>query len=294
MKMRAGGTRKNVQHAVLPRQPRGVCKVEECTGRNMEQDGITRRKMLVGTGALAAGAALTHVSGLISPAAASGGQLEKWPWPYKILDPKDTAELAYNEWYRIFCGAAVISSVFGQLRELIGEPYTLFPIDAFVYLEGGQAGWGTICGAAAGANVVANMIIGPRIDGSTIGHQIATDIMQWYSQTQLPVYKPQEPKINAEPVKTMSNSPLCHISVGKWMKAANKPLVSPERKDRCARVTASTAYRLVELLNKWKQGGYESNTDFNCGANYGITGQFNCTDCHGSNVPQAPQAPHNT
>ncbi len=255
----------------------------------MGQDGMTRRKVLLGTGTLAAGAALTHVSGLVSTASATGGSLEKWPWPYKKLDPEKTAEIAYNEWYRVFCGAAVISSVFGQLRQLIGEPYNSFPIDAFVYLEGGQVGWGTICGAPAGANVVANMIIGPRIDSSTIGHQISTDIMQWYSQTELPVYKPKTPKVKDNLPTTTSNSPLCHISVGRWMKAANKPLGSPERKDRCARVTASTAYRLVELLNKWKEGGYESNTDFNCGKEYGITGQFNCNDCHGNNVPQAPQ-----
>ena len=260
------------------------------TGEDMEQDGMTRRKMLIGTGALAAGAALTHVSGLISPAAAKGGSLEKWPWPYRKLDPEKTAEIAYQEWYRVFCGAAVISSVFGQLRELLGEPYTLFPIDAFVYLEGGQVGWGTICGALAGANVVANMIIGPRIDGSTIGHQISTDIMQWYAQTELPTYTPKNPKLEDDPPKSVSQSPLCHLSVGRWMKTANKPLGSPERRDRCARVSASTAYRLVMLLNEWKEGTYESRTDFNCGSEHGITCQFNCNDCHGDNVPQAPAA----
>lgn len=266
-------------------------EMKEKASRDREQDGVTRRKMLIGAGAVAAGAALTHASGLMSTATAKVESLERWPWPYKKLDPTKTAEIAYQEWYQVFCGAALIRSVFGQLRELIGYPYTIFPIDAFVYLEGGQAGWGTICGASAGANVVANMILGPRTDGSTIGHQISTDLMQWYSQTELPVYKPEKPKIKAEPIKTVSNSPLCHISMGRWMKAANKPLRSPERKDRCARVTASTAYRLVELLNRWKEGGYESITEFNCGSEYGITGQFNCTDCHGDNVPLPPQEP---
>ena len=52
---------------------------------------------------------------------------EKWPWPYVKLDPDKTAEIAYNEWYRVFCGAAVINSVFGQLREKVGEPYKSFP-----------------------------------------------------------------------------------------------------------------------------------------------------------------------
>ena len=74
------------------------------------------------------------------------------------------------------------------------------------------------------------------------------------------------------------------------MKAANKPLKSKERKDRCARVAASTAYHLVELLNQWKDGTYESDSDFSCSSEHGITGQFNCMDCNGDNVPEPPRA----
>jgi hypothetical protein len=40
---------------------------------------------------------------------------------------------------------AIISSVFGQLSEKVGEPYKSFPIVAFDFLEGGTIGWGTIC-----------------------------------------------------------------------------------------------------------------------------------------------------
>lgn len=221
---------------------------------------------------------------------ATDGKTEKWPWPYEKLDPKTTAEIAYNEWYRVFCGAAVINSVFSQLREKVGEPYTSFPSDAFVFLEGGQMGWGTICGSPAGANIVANCIIGPRIAGDHAGHQIAADIMQWYSEASLPIFVPANPKIDpAKIVKTVSDSPLCHLSVGKWMKASGHPLSSPERKDRCARVAASTAYHLVEMLNAWKDGTYVAKSDFSCAKENGITGQYNCNDCHGDNVPEAPK-----
>lgn len=250
---------------------------------------LSRRQILIGSGALAAGVALSHVGGLITSAGATGGKTEKWPWPYKKLDPAKTAEICYNEWYRVFCGAAVINSVFSQLREEVGEPYASFPSDAFVFLEGGQVGWGTICGSAAGANIVANLIIGPRIDGAHAGHQMATDVMQWYSETALPTFTPAAPRTGAVLPTTTSQSPLCHISVGKWMKAANKSLKSAERKDRCARVAASTAYYLVELLNQWKEGTYASTSDFSCARENGITGQFNCTECHGDDVPEAPQ-----
>jgi hypothetical protein len=258
----------------------------------------SRRKVLIGTGALAAGVALTQLSGLVPKAKATGGKTEKWPWPYKKLDPAKTAEICYNEWYRVFCGAAVINSIVGQLRETVGEPYTSFPADAFVFLEGGQVGWGTICGSPAGANIVANLIIGPRTAGAKEGHHIATDIMQWYSETALPTYTPKKlhekamkANISKEMLTTTSDSPLCHLSVGKWMKAANKPLKSPERKDRCARVAASTAYRVAELLNAWHDGDYESTSDFSCAKENGITGQFNCMECHGDDVPEAPTMP---
>ena len=257
-----------------------------------EKDSVfepTRRKLLIGTGALAAGAAMAQLGGLVKNAQATGGKTEKWPWPYVKLDPAKTAEICYNEWYRVFCGGAVINSIVGQLREKVGEPYTSFPADAFVFLEGGQVGWGTICGSPAGANIVANLIIGPRIAGAHEGHAISADIMDWYSSTALPTFTPKNPKISSKLPTTTSESPLCHISVGKWMKEANMPLKSKERKDRCARVAASTAYRLVELLNAWHDGDYEPTNDFSCAKENGITGQFNCTECHGDNVPEAPQ-----
>ncbi len=250
---------------------------------------LSRRKLLAGAGIAALA---TAFSGRFNPAAAKEGKMEKWPWPYVKLDPDKTAELAYNEWYRVFCGGAVISSVFSQLREKVGEPYASFPIDAFVFLEGGTAGWGTICGSNAGANLVSNVIIGPRIAGPECehGHTIGSDMMAWYSGTQLPVFVPKEPKQKTPIIQTKSESPLCHVSVGKWMKASGYELSSPERKDRCARVAASVAYKLVQDLNAWKDGKFSAQSAWAPGRDVGITAQQNCTECHGSNIPSAPAA----
>mgnify|MGYP001573069802 CR=1 FL=1 len=259
----------------------------------LEEKSLTRRSLLSGAGKIAVvGAGIAAVSGglnLFSKAEAKGGSTEKWPWPYEKLDPEKTAELAYNEWYRVFCGAAVISSIFSQLSEKVGDPYKSFPIDAFVYMEGGMTGWGTICGSEAGAAVVTNVIIGPRIAGSKDGAMMGSEIMQWYSETPLPVYVPKEPKITTEIIKTTSDSPLCHVSVGRWMKAANKPFGSAERKDRCARLTASVAYHTVKLLNDWKDGKYHTKGTIPAGS-YGIPAQNNCTSCHGSNIPTPPKS----
>lgn len=256
---------------------------------DQQSTGISRRQWMLGTGALATTAALTHLGGFLPSAHAIGGPTEKWPWPYEKLDPTATAELAYKEWYRVFCGCAVISSVFTQLREKVGEPYTSFPIDAFVFLEGGVASWGTICGSCAGANIVANLIIGPRIAGAAEGHLIGTDVMQWYCESALPVFKPKEPKIHEPIPQTISESPLCHVSVGKWMAIADKSINSPERKDRCARVTASVAYHLVELLNAWKDDDYDEEGDWAPNSKYGINAQPNCMECHAGGVPAAPR-----
>ncbi|MDA8106308.1 MAG: C-GCAxxG-C-C family protein [Nitrospiraceae bacterium] len=258
----------------------------------MTEDRLSRRDVLGAAGVIAAGAAFIGLGGALPRAEANVAKMEKWPWPYKKLDPAKTAEIAYNEWYRVFCGAAVVGSVFSQLREKVGEPYKSFPIDAFVFLEGGMAGWGTICGSNAGANIVSNMIIGPRIAGPECenGAVIGSNIMKWYSETSLPVYMPKDPRVKTEIAKTTSDSPLCHVSVGKWMKASGYPIGSPERRDRCARVAASVAYKLVEDLNAWKDGKYAEKAAWGPVKDFGITAQQNCTDCHGSNVPTPPAA----
>ena len=259
------------------------------------EEQVSRRGLLKGAGIIAAGAAtLAVVSadglGLVSKAMAKDGPTEKWPWPYVKLDPEKTAEIAYNEWYRVFCGAAVINSVFSQLREKVGEPYKSFPVDAFKFLEGGMSAWGTICGSNAGANVVTNCIIGPSVKGgSEDGMLMGSQMMQWYCDAQMPVWTPKTPKQATAIPTTVANSPLCHVSVGKWMKASGKPLGSAERKDRCARVTASVAYHLVTLLNEWKDGKYKT-TGVLPSKSFNIPAQYNCNECHSSNIPTPPIA----
>jgi transketolase len=72
------------------------------------------------------------------------------------------------------------------------------------------------------------------------------------------------------------------------MKASGFPITSPERKDRCARVAASTAFHLVELLNTWKDGKYASTSTHAPVKEFGITAQMNCMECHGTDVPTPP------
>lgn len=257
------------------------------------QQRLSRRDLLKAgqytAGAVALTALVSSTPGARSEAAADlTGPALKWPWPYVKLDPQKTADLAYAEWYRVFCGAAVINAIFGQLQEKVGEPYRSFPSDAFMFLEGGISGWGTICGAGAGANIVTNLIIGPKTTGTEVGMLMGSELLQHYASTAMPTYAPKDPRVKAEIPKTVAESPLCHVSVGKWMKASNKALGSPERRDRCARLTASMAAQTVTLLNAWKDGQYRTKGVVPA-KQYGIQAQHDCFECH-ADVPSPPSA----
>lgn len=246
---------------------------------------LSRREIIVGSGIFGAGVLLSKFGHIVSTAEAKGSG-EKWP--YEKIDPAKAAEIAYNAWFEVFCAQATATGIFSELSEKIGGPWKSFPISSLKFGMGGMLGWGLTCGSP----VAASLVIGLAAPSDLVNPMIL-DLLQWYSETALPVYVPKNPKANKEKiVQTVSNSPLCHLSVGKWMKTANHAFGDIERKDRCARVSASVAYRTVELLNSWKDGTCDvaSKNLWNGPATVGLPAQQNCTDCHGSNIPTAPKA----
>ncbi|MFA7348418.1 MAG: chain A iron centre cytochrome C protein, partial [Desulfurivibrionaceae bacterium] len=75
------------------------------TESNKSQCNQDRRSLLIGAGKVAVGAALVSAGGFTLPDLAKAKPAtEQWPWPYVKLDPAKTADLAYEEWYRVFCG----------------------------------------------------------------------------------------------------------------------------------------------------------------------------------------------
>ncbi len=242
---------------------------------------LSRRGLIKGAVCTAGVAALTMGGlSLLSKAEAKETPL---PWPYKKLDIEEVGAIAYEKWYGSFCCAAVASAIILPLRKMIGEPYTSFPVESFVWGHGGVVGWGTMCGTMLGAAVAANLIAGPGVNKT--GERITNEVINYYSETDLPVYTPKNPKTTGEIVKSKSDSPLCHISVGKWMKKADRGFWSPERKDRCARLSADIAMRTALLLNEWADDKFKPTHDLPALV-YGITAQHNCTECHGTKVPE--------
>ncbi len=264
--------------------------------KNREESMLSRRGILMGAGKLAAGAAgIAVVSaggmGLFTKAEAARKKASELPWPYKKLSQKDikkVAEIAHESWFKGFCTYAVLSGIVTVLREKIGEPYTSFPIETFIFAHGGTAGWGGTCGTLIGSGIAASLATGPKI-----GEQIANEVMDYYSETDLPTYMPDHPKAELK-AKSISHTPVCHISVGRWMKAEGIDegkgpegvgFLSPQQMERCARLASNMAIRTVEFLNDYADGKFKPAHTAPVMTNH-IPSQNNCNDCHGQNIPK--------
>jgi hypothetical protein len=185
-------------------------------------------------------------------ALASRGENTNLPYPYVKLDPERVAQRAYNYYHKGHCAYAVFAAILDELKEKVGEPYTYIPSELYVYGKGGIVGWGTVCGALNGACGIITLTC------KDYGKLIDT-LFSWYEKTELPTFVP---KGKVAYPKSVSNSPLCHVSVMKWCKAATNHFGrhiaynSKERSERCARLSASVARKTVELLNEYHEGRF--------------------------------------
>jgi hypothetical protein len=233
-----------------------------------------------------------------------------WGYPTGGLDPAVCAERAYHGWYQNFCCWGVVDGVIGTLQDELGTPYTNIDQMAYKFGAGGINGWGTVCGTPLGAAIVVNIVVG-KMGATDVGSQLSNDLMAYYSATALPEYVPAASEYAAKggtaaaygdggtfPV-SVADSPLCHVSVSKWMTHANTLAAADpggpedpgytivgskiERKERCARLAGTMAYKTVELLNAWKAGTYTAGAWGGPGGSSnpnGAPSQNNCTDCH--------------
>ena len=231
---------------------------------------ISRRQLIVG------GAAVVAAGGLALPLTGEAGDKAGYPWPYKKLDLDEVGERAYQSWYGNYCAMAVADGILGSLRDKVGGPYKNFPLEAVRFAHGGTVGWGTLCGTLFGAGISTSLVAG--IDD---GDSIINDVVAWYSAEYLPRFKPKKPKLAENPELSRSGSPLCHVSVNKWMKKTGHDFKTSNRKDRCARLAADIAMHTAGLLNAWAEDEYEP-THGSQMKTHNMTAQNNCLDCHGS------------
>ena len=76
------------------------------------------------------------------------------------------------------------------------------------------------------------------------------EFCSWYETTALPSFVPEKPQWADEAVPSVAGSVLCHVSVAKWQKASGFEAFSTEKKERCRRLAADGAAKIVELLNR--------------------------------------------
>lgn len=213
-------------------------------------------------------------------------------WKYSRLDPSETSKLAYDSYSEGSCMYATVKSVIVQLAEKFSESYASFPIHMFKYGHGGVGGYGTVCGALNGAAAV----IGLLIQAKDIQDKMIADIFQWYEKESFPTFTPVKSTYDFKPPKSKPNSVLCHASNTNWCKDSGFKLNSNERKERCRRLTADVAQKVVVALNEIHTNEYITNVHTDeasntCLACHGKEGKvknasvkMSCNSCHSESV----------
>ena len=188
-------------------------------------------------------AALTSVTALGLTSKAKAGPVNSQTKIYKPADPSKVAAYAYKLYPGNACMYAALKAVVASASTKT-DP---LPYDMFKYGHKGCGGQGSLFGACTGAAAA----IGYFIRDKKECDPVIAKLFKWYETSALPAFTPPD---SSPRVTAVSGAILCHISVTKWCKAAQKNPFSKERKNRCARLTADTAAKTVELLNDYFSG----------------------------------------
>jgi hypothetical protein len=270
----------------------------------------TRRNFLAGT--LGAGALATGLGPgmLLTPKMTHAAEPIAIPLPYAflkhngklvpVLDPEDVRYNAYNHYFQGGCMHGAATGLIMSFKDAFRNKKTdwdLFPLGIYKYGAGGISGWGTICGVLNGVVAVLNLV---NLHGK-LGHEI----VGWYSTTLFPTANcegfvaetGQAAILDREVLAhTISDSPLCHISISKWCRAAGVRITDTSeeglsyKNDRCSKICADTAAKTAELINEYAENGeivgdYETPEHFSdclgCHSERkDQVGKMDCLGCH--------------
>ena len=163
----------------------------------------------------------------------------------------------------------------------------MFPPEIYFSSAGGAAGWGTLCGALFVAGNVINLVT-PLSDCMPI----YSELIGWYTLEPFPSNRLDDIAKVKNQGQSVSNSPLCHISIGRWCEVTGLKVGTPEHVDRCAKLTGDVAARTVELLNLHSSGKFKAayspsqkvTACMGChgkgGEQSDAFGKMSCTECH--------------
>jgi len=230
------------------------------TEKNKEE--LSRRKFLASAGGVVVGTMMATASLNLSNSSVDAEGTMEWPWPYKKLDPEVVRKKGHFGYYQGACCYGAFSAIIDVLKDEIGYPYTMMPIDMMRYGEGGIVGWTTVCGALNGAAAAITLIA-----GEDNYKELVNELMGWYTEFEFPSdisnkyakehkFLVNKYKSDEVLVQSVSNSPLCHASVTNWCKESDYASGDSERSERCARLTGDVAAKAVELLNASYDGEF--------------------------------------
>jgi hypothetical protein len=290
---------------------------------------LSRRHFLTkSTTAVGALGLAMSAGSLIMPSEAQAAVLT-FPKP-NVLDVERIRDLAFY-WYKKGpgCGhgsARALIQGFSEACTLQGiAPAGWDDVNRNLYAwcnSGGPGGYGVLCGSIAGAVGVMNLIgrqndigraifdwyvkepfpgnmdsLGSTFDGSAItvpggsvntGHGATGSGPLGESSVPIPYIETQARGSVAV------DSPLCHISVSKWMAAAgvyhgqldgsNRDI----RSDRCAKVTGQTAAECARLYNIWSNNGAQNGVIPGWSKPAAMASCYDCHDTNGTTVAANP------
>lgn len=209
------------------------------------------------------------------------------------LDIAAVSEAAYHGYYAGGCCHGAYNGLMKHLADTVGAPFNQLPLDFGIFGGGGIAGYGTICGAALAGVLVINYVVpntapqGATPAQSNVRNRMMTELMRWYEGYAFPKYVPvavdaKETGVtldfkagNLPVLQTVAGSHLCHASVTTWCGAnGNANPNGPDKKARCARLTADVAAKVADMLNRYLTSG-----EFTAST---VNPTTTCVSCHGA------------
>jgi hypothetical protein len=240
----------------------------------------SRRSLLVGSAALLAGGAIGGVVTATARAAAGDEvpvDAPPLPWKWVALDPLEAGRRAYVFYKeKGGCGTASYLSLLSMLKEKVGYPWTTMPDMMMAHAAAGFGGHGTLCGALAGASTIINMVtFGEKRDEYQQNNQIVDRLFWWYAEQNFPTDRFDDISPMPKQVQVKAMSPLCHISVSKWVMEAGVQIKDQDKIERCAKVAGEVAYTVTMALNEFFAGTWVAP------AWQPSEGTAHCVKCHG-------------
>jgi DNA-binding transcriptional ArsR family regulator len=283
-----------VSSAEVPTSPSPPGGGDGTTERSprMEQGLMSRRKFLVGAGALAGAAGIVGlgIADRPSPARAAG-TVTDLPWTYptdsaKQPDPIKLAGLGYEVYYSQGCAEGAWWPLIDFLAAADpSSPWATLPKNIFSYGGGGVRSWGTLCGALNGAAAIIGLVA-PGEDGKTI----TDEVFAWYGRTPIPTNQAERavaagtwtpaagvPQLLPNVPTSIAHSQLCHASLSQWTMTTGNALGSTEHYDRCGKLTFDVEVKTITLLNDYFANGTLPTVTLDPTV-------ATCDNCHGSNA----------